>query len=223
MPFIDIYMPDEVPGYPCISSPRTRTTIQVSAGGNEAVNQDWEHPLYRFILPEAVARDWSVVDGLKDHWLITAGPYRSFPWQDPHDKASCALLVPNEPDTDVLARISETDQEIGTGDGFTDSFQLVKAYTRGSETYTRNIHLPVLSSVVIAVNGVVIPDTDYTVSRPGGVVTFDTPPLNATEITAGFMFDVEVRFESEDTFESILRTWQASGFADITLVEKRPC
>lgn len=227
MPFIDVYMPDEVPGYPCISSPRTRTTIQVSAGGNERRNQDWEHPLHRFVLPEAVARQWTVVDGLRKHWLITSGPYRSFPWRDPHDKASCDLLVPNEPDADVIARITDEDQEIGTANGFTDTFQLVKAYTRGGQTYTRTIHLPVTSTVVVAMDGVAFDPGDYTVSRPGGEILFDAPPVagvgNDGIITAGFLFDNEVRFESDDAFEGILRTWQASGFADINLIEVRPC
>lgn len=227
MPFIDVYMPDEVPGYPCISSPRTRTTIQVSSGGGERPNQDWVHPLYRFIIPEAVARDWSVVDGLKKHWLITSGPYRSFPWRDPHDKASCDLLVPNEPDAAVIARLTDEDQEIGVADTFTDTFQLIKAYTVSGHTYTRTIHLPVVSTVVVAMDGVAFNPADYTVSRPGGEIIFDDPPVpvgsNDGIITAGFLYDNEVRFESDDAFEAILRTWQASGFADITLIEKRPC
>lgn len=223
MPFLDIYMPDEVPGYPCVSAPRTKTTIQVNAGGTERRNQEWEHPLHRFVLPEAIARDWSVVEDLKKHWLITRGPFYSFPWRDPLDKASCDLLAANEPDAAVTARRSMTDQFIGFGDGFTDSFQLVKTYTRSGETYDRTIHLPVLSSLAVAIDGVLVAAADYTVSRPGGIITFDTAPADDTTITAGFLFDVEVRFESDDQFESLVRTWQVGGFADITLIEVRPC
>lgn len=220
MPFLDIYMPEEVPGYPCISAPRTRTTIQVDSGGGERRNQEWEHPLHQFILPEAVARDWSVVQDLMKHWRIMRGPYYSWPWRDPLDFSSGDLIAPN-PDTDPVP--SMTDQVIGTGTGFTDSFQLVKTYSRGGETYERSIHLPVLHTVVVAVDGVLIPDTDYSVSRPGGVITFDTPPGNGDVVTAGFLFDVEVRFEGDDVFEGILRTWQAGGFADLTLIEVRRC
>jgi uncharacterized protein (TIGR02217 family) len=61
------------------------------------------------------------------------------------------------------------------------------------------------------------------VTRPGGEIVFDTPPADDVSITAGFLFDVEVRFESDDAFESILRTYQVGGFADITLIEVRPC
>ena len=220
MSFIDEYMPEEVPGYGAISAPRFKTSIQVSAGGNERRNQEWEHPLHQFILPEAVARDTTVINGLKKHWLITKGPLHSFPWADPMDKASIDH-APNAIDADIA--ISRTDQALGTGDGFTDSFQLVKKYVVGSETYTRKIYHPVLSSVLIADNGVLVSASDYTVSRTTGIVLFDTPPLNTHVLTAGFLFDVEVRFESDDVFEGIVRTWQAGGFSDLTLIEVRPC
>jgi uncharacterized protein (TIGR02217 family) len=217
MSFIDEYMPDEVPGYPCVSVPRWNTSIQVSAGGNERRNQNWEHPLHRFIMPEGV-RLPGVLNSLRHHWMTMRGPFHSFPWRDPLDKATIDHL-PNEPDEDIA--VTALDQSIGTGDGFTDSFQLVKAY--GGGAYDRTIYLPVLSSVLIAVNGVAVNPADYSVSRPGGVVLFDTPPTNTHPITAGFLFDVEARFESDDQFEGIVATWQAGGFADITLIEVRPC
>lgn len=219
MPFLDAYMPEEIPGYPCVSAPRTKTTIQVSSGGGERRNQEWEHPLHRFILPEGI-REWSAVQSLSKMWKITRGPYKSFPWRDPLDFSSGDLLAPN-PEVDPVPTMA--DQVLGTGTGFTDSFQLIKRYTYGGETYDRDIHLPVLSTVVVSVNGVLVPDTDYAVSRPGGVITFDTPPTNGHIVRAGFLFDVEVRFEGDDVFEGILRTWQAGGFADLTLIEVRRC
>lgn len=220
MPFLDIYMPEEVPGYPCISAPQTKTTIQVNAGGSERRNQEWDHPLHRFILPEAIARDWSVVEDLKKHWLITKGPYYSFAWRDPLDFSSGDLPAPNPQTAPVPTML---DQALGTGDGFTDSFQLKKRYSYGGQTYDRDIHLPVVPTLVISNNGVLVSASAYTVSRPGGVVTFNTPPVAAHVLKAGFLFDVEVRFEADDIFEGILRTWQAGGFADLTLIEVRPC
>ena len=221
MSFIDEYMPEEVPGYPCVSAPRFSTDIRVTAGGRENSNQNWEHPLHRFILPEGI-RDTDTVNGLRAHWFVMAGPHHHFPWRDPLDKASIDH-VPNLPDATLAALVSRTDQPLGTGDDFTDRFQLAKEYTVGAETYTRTIHLPVLSTVLIAADGVLVPSSDYTVSRPGGEVLFDTPPADNAVLTAGFMFDVEVRFESDDAFEAAVRTWQAAGFADLTLVEVRPC
>jgi uncharacterized protein (TIGR02217 family) len=80
-----------------------------------------------------------------------------------------------------------------------------------------------LDTVVVAIDGTPVLESDYTVTRPGGQIIFDTPPAAGDVVTAGFLFDNEVRFESDDAFEGILRTWQAAGFADLTLIEVRPC
>lgn len=218
MSFIDEYMPSQVPGYPCISAPRTKTRINVTSGGRERRNQEWEHPLRRFVLPEAAGREWSVVEALTKHWYVTAGPANSFPWKDPLDFASCDLARPN-----VTPTVAFTDQAVATGDGINDTFQLLKAYSVGAETYSRTIHLPVLSSVKIGVSGALVDPSLYTISRPGGVLQFDLPPADGAAITAGFLFDVEVRFESDDAIEGILRDRYVGGFADITLIEVRPC
>jgi uncharacterized protein (TIGR02217 family) len=223
MPFVDQYMPAKVPGTPCVSAPRTKTTINMDSGGHEQRNQEWEHPLMKFVLPEAVARDWDTVQELMKHWRVMAGPWRSWPWRDPLDFASCDLDKPNK-----LPPPSATDQQLGIGDGITETFQLVKRYTLGSESYVRTIHLPVLASLVIAIDGAIVDPSTYAVSRPGGVVTFDTAPAapylgHAQVITAGFLFDCEVRFESDDAMEAILRAHRAAGFADLTLIEVRPC
>lgn len=220
MSFIDEYLPEEVPGFPCMASPRFKTTIQVSSGGGERRNQEWEHPLHTYTLPEAIARDWDEIETLKKHWLIMRGPYHTFPFYDPFDFASRDLVSPNTEPT-----VTMTDQSLGTADGFTDSFQLSKRYTVGAETYDREIHLPILDTILIAKDGVLIPNTDYTVSRPGGVVLFDTPPTTSGGgvLTWGGLFDVEVRYESDDVVGSIMRTTTVGGFADLTLVEVRPC
>jgi hypothetical protein len=76
--FVDQYMPSKVPGYPCASSPRTKTTIQVDSGGGEQRNQDWEHPLHRFVLPEAAGRDWAVIEALMKHWRVMRGRFARF-------------------------------------------------------------------------------------------------------------------------------------------------
>lgn len=219
--FVDQYLPPKVPGFPCVSSPRTKTTIQSNFGGRENRNQDWEHPLHRFILPEAIGRDWDVVQDLGKFWRIMRGPWRSFPWRDPLDFASCDLVLP-----DKVPAFTATDQIIGTADGFTDRFQLTKTYAVGPETYQREIRLPVLSTVLLAIDGVAVAPADYTVSRPGGEILFDVPPpatAGPDIITAGYLFDVEVRFESDDAFEGILRTHAIGGFADLNLVEVRSC
>ncbi len=220
MSFIDEYLPDEIPGYPCISVPRTKTVIQVNAGGNERRNKEWDDPLHRFILPEAVAREWEPIEILKKHWLIMGGPANTWPFRDPLDFASIDLDAPNK-----VPSYTMTDQPLGTVDGFTQRFQLKKRYTVGSQTYDRTIYLPVSSTVLVSRDGVLVSSSSYTVTRPGGEIVFTTPPVlgGAGILKAGFLFDCEVRYESDDTLESLVRTFQVGGFSDINLTEVRRC
>lgn len=224
--FVDLYLDDLIAGFPCYSSPRFSTSIASSWSGAESRNRNWTHPLRRFRLPEAV-REHAQYEALQEHWLLMGGPERAFPFTDPLDFASVPLELANVvPDTTAL------DQPLGVGDGQTRSFNLTKRYQRGGQTYTRPIYLPQAGSVLVAMNGLApataapaLPGGPYswTVSRPGGVVTFDKAPAAGVVLSAGFLFDVAVRFEADDTFDGIVQSYQVSGFSDLDLVEVRPC
>lgn len=219
--FIDEYTADEVPGFPCISSPRWSTDMQIVDSGAERANQRWEHPLHSYKLPDAI-RNHATYEGIHDHWMVMRGPLHSFPFRDPLDFASVKLGLPN-----VVPTISGTDQQFGTGDGIVRTFQLQKTYTRGVQTYTRDIFHPIVSTVVITFNSVdtgdLSPTAFFTVDRLTGKVTFDEAPPPGVVLKAGFLFDVEVRFGSDDAFDGIVQTYQVSGYADIEFVEIRPC
>jgi uncharacterized protein (TIGR02217 family) len=219
--FIDVALDDCVPGYPAFSSPRWSTRIVMVDSGAEQVNQRWEHPLHAYTLPEAV-REHEVFEAIHDHWLVMRGPVHTFPFRDPLDFASVALAGPNTAPT-----VSGLDQVIGTGDGTTLTYQLTKTYTRGPESYTRNVYHPVVSSVVVTVGGAdpltFSPPLTWSVDRLTGGITFDAAPDNGDVIRAGYLYDVEVRFESDEAFDGIVRTFGLGGFADINLIEVRPC
>lgn len=217
--FIDQYLPDCVAGYPVIASPRWSTLITQVDSGAEQVNQQWSNPLNRYTLPEAV-RTMTIFNELRTHWLMMRGPAHTFPFRDPLDFASVDLVHPAKVPT-----ITDSDQIIGTGDGFTRSFQLIKTYGTGENAYTRTIKLPVVDSVLINVNYTESDGTSptWTVDRETGVVTFDTAPISGRLIQAGFLFDVPVRFEADTSFDGIVSTWSLGGFADIPLVETRMC
>lgn len=219
--FVDQYLPPQIPGYPCRSSPRWSTSIVQVDSGAEQANQRWESPLWTFNLPEGV-RSQEHFEKLRDHWLMMRGPAHTWPFRDPLDFASEPLPKPNVAPASLTAS-----QIIGTGDGVTTRFQLVKTYGTGPQAYTRKITLPVTASVVLTVNGVApgsLPaPLTFTVSRPGGIVEFSAPPLIGRTIRAGFLFDVPVRFQDDATLDGIVRTYGVSGFADIPLVEVRPC
>lgn len=216
--FKDIYAPDLMLDAPCYSIPRFLTQLVTVASGDEQANQQWEHPLYKFMFPE-VAREHGTFAAVRNHWLIMRGPFHTWPFRDPLDFASCELELPStEPD------YAMTDQVIGTGDGSTQDFQLVKEYTIGDDSYTRNIYLPVEGELLLAVNGVAVGESAYYVTRPGGVVHLDIPPSPGQVVTAGFLFDVIVRFASDDIFQGMIQSPNGvAGFGDLELTEVRYC
>ena len=74
----------------------------------------------------------------------------------------------------------------------------------------------------VSSEALVIPLT-WEVSRPGGIITFDGPVPVSLEVRAGFLFDVEVRFEADDSFDGIAKTYGVSGVADVKLAGVRSC
>lgn len=214
--FADIYLPASVWGYPCISSPRFSTTIARADSGAEQRNQNRMHPLHVYRIPDAV-REHAVLEDVRAHWLVMRGPLTGFPFRDPLDFASVPLEAAN-----TVPSVGPTDQPIGTGNGARTTFQLTKRYSRGSAFYVRPIRLPVVSSVVVALNGVAQPG-GWTVQRIGGALTFTTAPAAGQIVTAGFLFDVPVRFSSDDDFDGIVQSFQTSGYADLTLSETTLC
>jgi len=91
---------------------------------------------------------------------------------------------------------AETDQAIGIGDGATTIFQLVKAYTSGAQIWTRSITKPVVGTVTVALDGV-SQVAGWVVDTTNGQVTFTTAPASGVIVSAGFEFDVPVRFDTD--------------------------
>lgn len=112
------------------------------------------------------------------------GPEHFFRFRDWLDYRSC------KPSFEPAA----TDQVIGLGDGEARAFQLVKSYG-AIKPYVRPIVLPHAGSVRVAVDGVEV-GGGWSVDQITGLVSFSTPPPAGAQITAGFFFDVPVRFAS---------------------------
>ncbi|MCV2449613.1 DUF2460 domain-containing protein, partial [Paracoccus sp. DMF] len=112
-----------------------------------------------------------------------------------------------------------TDQVIGTGDGTTTAFQLVKRYASGSQTWVRTITKPVAGSVAIALNSA--PQASgWSVHTTTGVITFAGAPSAGATITAGFEFDVPVRFDT-DVLDVTLDLERLGSITSIPLLEIR--
>lgn len=96
----------------------------------------------------------------------------------------------------------DEDEQLGTGDGSETEFQLIKRYTSGGITRTRNLRKPMSGTVVVSVDGVAQTEgVDFTVDTTTGIVTFSAAPAIGEVIKAGCKFYVPVRFNvaSEET------------------------
>ena len=114
---------------------------------------------------------------------------------------------------------SPTDQAIGTGDGATTAFQLMKRYASGSQTWLRTITKPVAGTVRVAFDGEE-QLSGWSVDTTNGVVTFDSAPAEGVAITAGYAFDVPVRFDT-DALDVTLDLERLGSITSIPLLEIR--
>jgi uncharacterized protein (TIGR02217 family) len=192
--------------------PERRTEIVVLGSGAEERNSRWADSKRSYNAGYGIKR----VDDL--HAVIAffeerRGRFHGFRWKDWSDYKSAA---PN-------GSVTALDQVIGTGNGVTAAFQLVKTYGSAFAPWTRDIKKPVAGSVRVAVAGVektVV--THFNVDHATGAVTFTggNIPAMGQSVTAGFEFDVPVRFDS-DRLEVNLSLIEAGSIPNIPIVEVR--
>jgi uncharacterized protein (TIGR02217 family) len=135
------------------------------------------------------------------------GQLYGFRLQDFADYKSCA----------PGASVSAADQPIGTGDGATTAFQLVKTYTSGPSSWTRTIKKPVDGTALVSVGGTALTG-GFSVDSTTGIVSFATAPASGAAIAAGFEFDVPVRFDT-DSLAINLSNFAAGEIPSIPIVE----
>ncbi|SET83644.1 DUF2460 domain-containing protein [Oceanicella actignis] len=187
--------------------PERRTEIVTLANGHEQRNAAWAHSRRRY----DAGMGLSSLDDLHEvlaFFEARMGPLHGFRWKDWIDWKSCAPSAAPAP----------TDQTLGVGDGAAVSFQLTKSYASDAQTYVRPIRKPVAGTVRVAVDG--IERTDVSVDPTTGVVTFASPPAPGALVTAGFEFDVPVRFDTE-RIEISLTAMEAGEIPSIPVVEVR--
>lgn len=189
--------------------PVRRTEVVTLANGYEERNSPWAHSRRRYDAGMGV-RSLDDVSTLIAFFEARQGQLNGFRWKDWADYKSC---LPSE---DVTAG----DQEIGIGDGATQQFSLCKVYASGSENYLRPISKPVDQTVRVAVDGTEQPGAAFTVDLVAGAITLLLPPSAGAVVTAGFEFDVPVRFETDQIVTSV-SSFQAGDVPDVPVLEVR--
>lgn len=190
--------------------PERRTEIVTLANGFEERNTPWAQSRRRYDAGIGL-RSLDEVAEVLEFFEARRGPLHGFLWKDWLD---CTSTLPS-------GSPSALDQAIGSGDGDRRSFQLIKRYGLGETAYERQITKPIASTVRIAVDGVELASgAGYTVDAATGEVEFDTAPETGAVVTAGFEFDVPVRFDTE-MIQAAASTFRAGGVPEIPVVEIR--
>jgi len=190
--------------------PERRTEIVTLGNGFEERNSPWAHSRRRYDAGLGV-RSLDDLAEVLAFFEARHGQLIGFRWKDWTDFKSCAPS--REP--------GPLDQVIGTGDGERRAFVLLKRYASGDQGYDRPIAKPVDGTVQVAVGGVVRPLGDgVSVDHTSGTVTFVTPPAAGAAVTAGFEFDVPVRFDT-DRISTSLAGFAAGEIPSVPVIEVR--
>ncbi|MEM9581918.1 MAG: DUF2460 domain-containing protein [Pseudomonadota bacterium] len=193
-----------------LGGPERRTEVVTLANGFEERNTPWAHSRRRYDAGFGL-RSQDDVSEMISFFEARQGQLHGFRWKDWSDYKSCTAT--REPAFD--------DQALGTGDGQRSTYQLVKEYISGGTTYTRPISKPVDQTVRVGVNGVeVLVDFDWVIDLATGLITFTEPPSAGEEVTAGFEFDVPVRFDT-DAIQTGVASFQAGEVPNVPVVEVR--
>ncbi len=190
--------------------PERRTEIITLANGFEERNTPWSASRHRYDAGLGM-RSLSDIETLLTFFEARHGQLYGFRWKDWADYKSCAPL-----DTPAFG-----DQVIGTGDGVATVFMLTKSYQSGGSAYMREIRKPVAGTVVAGVGGAEsVEGTDFTVDTTRGELTFVVAPGVGEVVTAGFEFDVPVRFDTDRIVTSVA-SFQAGEVPSVPVVEVR--
>ncbi len=170
-----------------IKTPTFSTEIQESLAGREVRVQNFQNPIweftltYEYLLNDPKFRDeneQTPLEALVGFFLARGGQFDDF------------LL--NE--SDLTGRLEDsvyTGQPIGTGDGTTRTFQIV----RNIGGLLEAVQNPMNQTATVYLNGAAkVQGSDYTISN--GAVTFTLAPAAGVNITADFIMLQRVRFHT---------------------------
>ena len=207
MAFHEIRFPDNI-SRGARGGPERRTQVVELASGDEERNASWANSRRRYDVAFGIrsADDLATVVAFFEARNGRLYGFRTKDWAD--YKSSLPTLA-----------ISPTDQQIGTGNGSLTSFQLAKRYISGAQTWVRTIAKPVAGTARVAL-GTVEQMSGWTLDATTGIVTFTTAPGTGVVISAGFEFDVPVRFDT-DMLDVTLDIERLGSITSIPLLEIR--
>ena len=207
MSFHEVLFPVDI-AFNSEGGPTRRTDIVALVSGHEERNSPWAGSRRAFNAGYGV-KSLSDIERVIAFFEARSGRLYGFRFRDPFDfKSGPAASAPQA-----------DDQVLGQGDGAATAFQLVKSYASGPAAYAREIKKPVAGSVLLAVAGAVkTQGADFTVDETTGRVTLASAPAPGEAVTAGFLFDTPVRFDT-DELRINLAAFRAGDIPSIPLIE----
>jgi len=180
--FDEVDFPDDI-AYGSSGGPTFSTgVIVVDSGGDERTAR-WQTP--KKVYDAAYTqRTLSQIRTLLAFVIARKGAARGFRFKDFNDFTTAA---------DHVGTPSDTDVEIGIGDGSTRTFQLVKKYGSGSAITSWTITKPVTGTTVVSIDDVA-QTSGWSVNLTVGWVVFTVAPAIGEVIKAGCEFRVPCWF-----------------------------
>lgn len=188
--------------------PERRTEVVTLGSGGERRNARWAQSRRRYDAGYGV-RSLADLHQVIAFFEERRGKLFGFRWRDRADDSSTT------PGTEPTA----IDQALGVGDGVKTTFPLKKTYGALHAPYERGIAKPVEGSVLVAIDGVAT--EDFALDPATGVVTLTEAPAEGALVTAGFRFDVPVRFDTDQLVIN-LAAFEAGEIPSIPIVEIKP-
>ncbi len=183
--------------------PAFSTAIVTTAGGAEQRNAEWADARLSFDAGPGL-RGEADLHALIAFFRARRGAAAGFRLEDPFDNSSNGMT----------GAPGAADQLLGLGDGVRTMFPLVKSYGQQVRRITR----PVAGTVRVAVDGAE-QVSGWTLGDKG-VVDFETAPEAGAEVSAGYRFDVPVRF-AEDKLSLNRATFLAGEILSVPMIEVR--
>lgn len=209
MQFHDVRFPTAL-SFGSVGGPERRTDVVTLSNGFEERNTPWSHSRRRYDAGVGL-RSLDDIETMIAFFEARFGQLYAFRWKDWSDFRSAK----------ASQEISAFDQSIGTGDGIQKTFPLVKTYRSGTHAYARPITKPVAGTLIVAVGSTELQGgLDFVADYGTGLVSLTDAPAEAATVTAGFEFDVPVRFDTE-SIQTNMASFQAGEIPAVPIIEVR--
>lgn len=182
-----------------VGGPSFSTAVWESHNGYEQRSANWSRARHVYNIGFGI-RSKTDMDAVREQFYLARGRSTGFRFLD-----WCDYTI--------------TSGNIGTGDGATTVYDIVKKYTTGAYTYSRRILKPINGTLSVYVNAVLKTEgADYTVDYATGEITFGVAPTAGHAIVVTCEFHVPVRFDTDELMPQHVG-FNAEEMSSVQLIE----